>query len=65
MKLHTDGTLEGTPQEIAEYDRLTRPQMPGKSLSEAISSLIPKLDVSITGSGNVKAKLWEKKPTAK
>jgi hypothetical protein len=22
MKLHKDGTLEGTPQEIAEYNRL-------------------------------------------
>lgn len=27
MKLHKDGTLEGTPQEIAEYNRLMMPAM--------------------------------------
>lgn len=25
MKLHKDGTVEGTPQEIAEYNQLTQP----------------------------------------
>ena len=28
MKLHKDGTLEGTPQEIAEYNRLTKELVP-------------------------------------
>lgn len=33
MKLHKDGTIEGTPQEVAEYNRL---QEHGKLMKEQI-----------------------------
>ncbi len=47
MKLHKDGTVEGTPQEIAEYNRLVNPlsiavDVGYRSPSDASNPLLPR-----------------------
>lgn len=40
MKLHKDGTVEGTPQEIAEYNRLTS----GSTVEDQRAEMVKLLD---------------------
>lgn len=41
MKLHKDGTLEGTPQEIAEYTRVTAPKIGEKPFDIRDTGTVP------------------------